>query len=105
MMKRQKSEQRNGVTPMDVTPVYSAEFTAAPNSVTGESNDWVFDGTIDLIQKTVEDFRQQRISMVQSLRQYVLCYETVMEWVGQQQQSTTRERSGSESRAVERRDS
>ncbi|GJN74068.1 hypothetical protein PLIIFM63780_008145 [Purpureocillium lilacinum] len=41
---------------------------------------WIQDGTVDLIQKTVEDFRQQRLSMVQSLRQYVLCYETVLEW-------------------------
>lgn len=37
--------------------------------------------SLDLIQKTVEDFREQRISMVQSLQQYVLCYETVLEWV------------------------
>ncbi|WXC55899.1 hypothetical protein SNK03_001843 [Fusarium graminearum] len=43
--------------------------------------DWVHDDSVDLIQKTVEDFREQRLSMVQSLRQYVLCYETVLEWV------------------------
>ncbi|KAJ4857707.1 protein-tyrosine phosphatase domain-containing protein [Trichoderma breve] len=42
---------------------------------------WVRDDSVDLIQKTVEDFREQRLSMVQSLRQYVLCYETVLEWV------------------------
>ncbi|KAL7931728.1 hypothetical protein V8C35DRAFT_108823 [Trichoderma chlorosporum] len=42
---------------------------------------WLRDDSIDLIQKTVEDFREQRLSMVQSLRQYVLCYETVLEWV------------------------
>jgi protein-tyrosine phosphatase len=42
---------------------------------------WLRDDSVDLIQKTVEDFRQQRISMVQSLQQYVLCYETVLEWV------------------------
>ncbi|KAK6225387.1 protein-tyrosine phosphatase [Colletotrichum tabaci] len=42
---------------------------------------WVADDsdTMDLIQKTVEDFRNQRLSMVQSLRQYVLCYETIVE--------------------------
>lgn len=39
------------------------------------------DDTIDLIQSTVEGFREQRLSMVQSLRQYVLCYETILEWV------------------------
>ncbi|TKW54008.1 Tyrosine-protein phosphatase 1 [Colletotrichum tanaceti] len=44
---------------------------------------WVADDsdTMDLIQKTVEDFRNQRLSMVQSLRQYVLCYETIVEYV------------------------
>jgi hypothetical protein len=42
---------------------------------------WLGDDTIDLVAKTVEDFRRQRVSMVQSLRQFVLCYETVIEWV------------------------
>ncbi|KOS22360.1 Tyrosine-protein phosphatase 1 [Escovopsis weberi] len=42
---------------------------------------WLEDDSVDLIQRTVEDFRQQRISMVQSLRQFVLCYETVLEWI------------------------
>lgn len=46
--------------------------------------DWVLKQDLDLVEKTVEDFRQQRISMVQSLRQYVLCYETVLEWIAQQ---------------------
>lgn len=41
---------------------------------------WLGDETVDLIERTVEDFRQQRLSMVQSLRQFVLCYETVLEW-------------------------
>jgi protein tyrosine phosphatase/rhodanese-related sulfurtransferase len=41
---------------------------------------WLNDTSLDLIQQTVEDFRRQRISMVQSLRQFVLCYETVTEW-------------------------
>lgn len=38
------------------------------------------DKTEDLIAHTVEDFRLQRLSMVQTLRQFVLCYETVLEW-------------------------
>ncbi|KAH7040342.1 uncharacterized protein B0I36DRAFT_234887 [Microdochium trichocladiopsis] len=42
---------------------------------------WVYNKNIDLIEDTVNDFRQQRLSMVQSLRQYVLCYETIAEWV------------------------
>lgn len=42
---------------------------------------WLEDTSLDLVQTTVEDFRKQRLSMVQSLRQFVLCYETVVEWV------------------------
>ncbi len=42
---------------------------------------WLNDDSIDLIAQTVEDFRGQRLSTVQSLRQFVLCYETVLEWI------------------------
>lgn len=45
---------------------------------------WVDRDDQDLIEKTVEDFRKQRISLVQTLRQFVLCYETVMEWLAEQ---------------------
>lgn len=41
----------------------------------------------DLIAKSVEDFRLQRLSMVQSLRQYVLCYESILEWFAAQARS------------------
>ena len=37
----------------------------------------------DLVAKTVEDFRLQRLSMVQTLRQFVLCYETVLQWTSE----------------------
>ena len=47
---------------------------------------WVARDDIDLIEKTVEDFRLQRLSMVQSLRQFVLCYESIMEWLVEQEQ-------------------
>lgn len=43
--------------------------------------EWVEHENIDLVAKTVEDFRTQRPSMVQNLRQFVLCYESVLEWV------------------------
>ncbi|KAK9452888.1 protein-tyrosine phosphatase-like protein [Dipodascopsis uninucleata] len=37
--------------------------------------------TEDLVYKVVNDFRTQRLSMVQSLRQFVICYESVLVWV------------------------
>jgi protein tyrosine phosphatase len=54
------------------------------NSKELDNDDWVNNEDIDLIAKTVEDFRLQRLSMVQSLRQFVLCYESVMEWLVEQ---------------------
>lgn len=42
---------------------------------------WLEDDAVDLIASTVHDFRCQRLSMVQTLRQFTLCYETVIEWV------------------------
>jgi protein tyrosine phosphatase len=47
---------------------------------------WLDDDTVDLIASTVEDFRRQRLSMVQSLRQFVLCYETAIEYLWRLQQ-------------------
>lgn len=47
---------------------------------------WINRDDVDLIEKTVEDFRLQRLSMVQSLRQFVLCYESIMEWLVEQEQ-------------------
>ncbi|EDN11222.1 protein tyrosine phosphatase [Histoplasma capsulatum] len=48
-----------------------------------EQEDWLLRDDVDLIAATVEEFRTQRISMVQSLRQLVLCYESVLEWITQ----------------------
>ncbi|KAL8949624.1 MAG: hypothetical protein Q9222_004286 [Ikaeria aurantiellina] len=45
---------------------------------------WLTSEQDDLIVKVVEDFRLQRLSMVQTLRQFVLCYESVLEWVAAQ---------------------
>lgn len=47
-------------------------------------DDWITREDVDLIEKTVEDFRLQRLSMVQSLRQFVLCYESVLEYLVEQ---------------------
>ena len=43
-------------------------------------DDWLRRDDIDLVARTVEDFRRQRLSMVQNLRQFVLCYEAVLQW-------------------------
>lgn len=47
---------------------------------------WLDDDAVDLVASTVSDFREQRLSMVQSLRQFVLCYEAVLEWIWRIQQ-------------------
>lgn len=44
-------------------------------------DDWVSRDDTDLVAKTVDDFRHQRLSMVQNLRQFVLCYESVLQWL------------------------
>ncbi|KAM3074899.1 phosphotyrosine-specific ptp2-like protein [Clarireedia jacksonii] len=96
MLKRQRKEARSGVTPMEFTSSNDGDYLAhrIPKM------DWIFDQDLDLIEKTVEDFRGQRLSMVQSLKQYVLCYETVLEWISQQHSGNPgikgyRDRSGS----------
>jgi tyrosine-protein phosphatase 2/3 len=58
---------------------FSSSFSTAEKK--SSQDDAAEDEDVDLVEKTVEDFRHQRISMVQSLRQYVLCYESVMEWL------------------------
>jgi protein tyrosine phosphatase len=102
MLKRQHKERKNGTTPMEFTSKKSSGTEFSWNTKGSDvSGDWVFDEDLDLIEKTVEDFRGQRLSMVQSLRQFVLCYETVLEWIVQQRfgsskSSVGRERSGSD---------
>lgn len=51
---------------------------------TKDNLDWLQRDDIDLIEATVEEFRLQRLSMVQSLRQFVLCYESALEWIASQ---------------------
>ncbi|KAL2263304.1 hypothetical protein VTK26DRAFT_7357 [Humicola hyalothermophila] len=57
------------------------------NNLPDIDTSWLDDDGLDLIAQTVEDFRSQRLSMVQSLRQFVLCYETVLEWLARLQRS------------------
>ncbi|KAK4183058.1 putative tyrosine-protein phosphatase [Podospora australis] len=87
----------DGDVSMDENPI-AARFvsTVPPTTATGNvdrgiakrtpshrgiDTTWMQDDSADLIALTVEDFREQRLSMVQSLRQFVLCYETVLEWI------------------------
>ena len=65
--------------------------TLDPNSMDIDSNEedgWMFKDDEDLVAKTVSDFRLQRLSMVQTLRQFVLCYETVLEWIVRDKRET-----------------
>lgn len=93
MLKRQRiSRTQRHTSPMDLDPKASRQgdgggfFESRSKSGNdGPEGNWVHRDDQDLIEKTVEDFRHQRISMVQSLRQYVLCYESVMEWLVEQE--------------------
>ncbi|KAI0397111.1 hypothetical protein F5Y17DRAFT_10978 [Xylariaceae sp. FL0594] len=58
-----------------------------PPSLRGVDAGWDGETELDLIEATVEDFRKQRLSMVQSLRQFVLCYESITEWVWRLQEN------------------
>lgn len=95
MLKRQRSHRRqhhgsagplqrpspgdSGVhDPMDVDlPPSKQPFSTEGNSAEA----WLQHDDVDLVGKTVADFRLQRLSMVQTLRQFVLCYESVLEWI------------------------
>ena len=75
MLKRQRQERQ-------------ARSTKSPDAMDVDTeDDWVQRNDIDLVAKTVEDFRHQRLSMVQNLRQFVLCYESILEWLHEQAKS------------------
>lgn len=65
MLKRQRRESQRSNDAMDVDT----------------EDDWINRDDIDLVAKAVEDFRLQRLSMVQNLRQFVLCYESILQWL------------------------
>lgn len=65
MMKRQQGERKQRQDDMEVD----------------SEDDWIQRDDIDLVAKAVEDFRGQRLSMVQNLRQFVLCYESILQWI------------------------
>ena len=73
---RSSKRKAYGRLPSNIPP---AKSTALEGSSSIDTR-WLQDESVDLVQTAVEEFRQQRLSMVQSLRQFVLCYETVLEW-------------------------
>jgi protein-tyrosine phosphatase len=75
------------------------EFEDLSGSIKGIDAGWVGETELDLIEATVEDFRKQRLSMVQSLRQFVLCYESITEWVWRLQDKTN---GGAKNRRISR---
>ncbi|KAL8337584.1 hypothetical protein RB598_006470 [Gaeumannomyces tritici] len=92
-----------GVTASSYSSSSSSDELNRQRSPTASSDDstdsgldasWMHDDradVLDLIAATVEDFRGQRLSMVQTLRQFVLCYETVLEWAVRLQERTAAE--------------
>ncbi|ORY14781.1 hypothetical protein BCR34DRAFT_478860 [Clohesyomyces aquaticus] len=85
MLKRQRQDRnlRQG-TPMEMDQSSSSDKTSPFFKDEKDEGNWTTNLDMDLIEKTVEDFRLQRLSMVQSLRQFVLCYESVLEWLVEQ---------------------
>ncbi|KAJ4288808.1 phosphotyrosine-specific ptp2-like protein [Collariella sp. IMI 366227] len=67
--------------------INSSKTNGSQDNILEVDASWLEDDSLDLIAQTVEDFRGQRLSMVQSLRQFVLCYETVLEWIRRLQES------------------
>lgn len=92
VLKRQRRhcDKPREPTPMDIDSSQNSNGSSdvrmaspvAPKSPE-VNGDWLNKQDIDFVEKVVEEFRLQRLSMVQSLRQFVLCYETVLEWIAQ----------------------
>lgn len=87
MLKHQRDAQQKGGDAMDID----------------EQDDWVNRDDIDLVAMAVEEMRKQRLSMVQNLRQFVLCYESVLEWIVEQQQPGQQHDVKNEKRSEEKR--
>ncbi|KAF2274130.1 tyrosine-protein phosphatase non-receptor type 6 [Westerdykella ornata] len=83
MLKRQR-QARNARQARSSAGVEVADQPPSSSDSGGVEGNWTLRDDVDLIEKTVEDFRAQRLSMVQSLRQFVLCYECVLEWLVEQ---------------------
>ena len=80
MLKRQRATSLATKDPSSEAAMRLAENTL----IKLENEKWVEKDDTDLIAKTVEDFRHQRLSLVQNLRQFTLCYESVLEWMARE---------------------
>ncbi|KAI0997968.1 hypothetical protein K3495_g10222 [Podosphaera aphanis] len=81
MLKRQRKDMHSKLSTNETSksgPEDKGSFPFKPAEI---DSGWVWDDDKDLVEQTVEDFRSQRISMVQNLRQFVLCYEAILEWI------------------------
>ena len=81
-----RGNSRSGTPASDMNPSPPPLETDMPSVAVAQDDlkahsDWLYRDDVDLIATTVEQLRGQRISMVQCLRQYVLCYEAVLEWL------------------------
>ena len=77
----ERSNSDSSITSSSSSSKDTRRSTDDEDSAEGIDTSWIDDDTVDLVARTVEDFRCQRLSMVQSLRQFVLCYEAIMEWL------------------------
>ncbi|KLU88204.1 tyrosine-protein phosphatase 1 [Magnaporthiopsis poae ATCC 64411] len=88
------SSYSSSLTPDELSRQHSPTASSDASTDAGLDASWMDDDrgdVLDLIAATVEDFRGQRLSMVQTLRQFVLCYETVLEWIVRMQERTAPE--------------
>ena len=85
MLKQQREEQRRRRRHQGTDGRDSGDGGGETAMDVDSVDDWLQRDDLDLVAKTVEDFRLQRLSMVQNLRQFVLCYESVLQWVVDQQ--------------------
>lgn len=101
MVKRQRLAAQAG----DLSPLggsHQHSYKSDGMEVDGDvADDWVKRDDVDLVAKAVEDFRVQRLSMVQTLRQFVLCYETVLEWMVRELLEGSTEEGGGARRSYE----
>lgn len=86
MLKRQRRAREGHQHPPSTSTTTTTTTTTAAKEEEGGGGEpgWWLDDVTDLVASTVEDFRTQRPNMVQSLRQFGLCYETVLEWLAQE---------------------